>query len=424
MSLEQHPAQEQQSPSLEPSDLGQTEDLWHEPVPQQHHRQAHDCSREDHVHDDVNDDSKKFHAGSLVAVDVSIIGPLGPYVNYFSASASALSLEIWAACSSFSSAVLCFQKIVSCPRLYSQVSQISNTDIKIQNPNQPDITMLVPLVSKFIGLVPTTNVNIHIPTHVEVVSLDVAAIVIAFVHCRQQLLQECQRIAVEVLVIPVRVHVNALRCRLKGQVCRARLCSTHTIETANEVDAALLDVDDQRTVTPNSNGCLDAVLLADRFDSGCKLCLLLLTHVCHFALLCVLQCLNYNGSLRTRQPLLEPVNHALLSELADHAFFEPQALHSAQPRAIGNAVDAIDLDADPQLAIRHVEPFCTIDQHEFQLDDLCTEFLPIRPKALIALVPQESVDSCSLLVGSSFGGQCVSVHHFLLCVNDSSILWP
>ncbi len=59
VAFKQQTAEEQQTPCLEPCDLGQSEDRRHQPVLEQHHGQTHQsCHKEQngHSHYDCTDD--------------------------------------------------------------------------------------------------------------------------------------------------------------------------------------------------------------------------------------------------------------------------------------------------------------------------------------------------------------------------------
>ena len=58
---EQETTEEKQTPGFEPGNFSQAEDAGHEPVPQQHHRQAHQRSHDKDKPNNANDHGKQVH---------------------------------------------------------------------------------------------------------------------------------------------------------------------------------------------------------------------------------------------------------------------------------------------------------------------------------------------------------------------------
>ena len=136
------------------------------------------------------------------------------------------------------------------------------------------------LRGNLVGFVPLADVDVNVPTHVEVIDHDVAVVVVPYHHRRNHFLKESQRLAAEVLLVVIGVDANVVLDRLETLgligIRRANL-----VAIGDKIDGTGGDVQNEAAVVTNADAGLDAVLLANRLDGGGQFGLLGLAHVCH-----------------------------------------------------------------------------------------------------------------------------------------------
>jgi hypothetical protein len=137
-----------------------------------------------------------------------------------------------------------------------------------------------------VGFVPTADVQIHIPAHIEVVGSDVRTIVIAIIQNRHQFSQAFQCLAVVIILEVIRIDVEMRRPGSRAVTNRGRILGKVIEHVLDEVDATFTDGEDHRAVMANRQAAFDAIFLADGLDLGCHRCLAFLIEVSHTSSLC------------------------------------------------------------------------------------------------------------------------------------------
>lgn len=172
---------------------------------------------------------------------------------------------------------------------------------------QPNMLPKSALFNQFVGLVPLTNIHIHIPAHIEIVGLDVRVVVVTVVHCSQNFLQERLSLTVEMLVIPVRVNIQVLVLADVIDLFLSHFLAVSLIVgldiVLNEINRTRLDVQNQGAVITHRQSALNLVLCQNSLNIRGDLCFFVLVHPGHaFLRLTSFNTLYYTSESNYCQP--------------------------------------------------------------------------------------------------------------------------
>jgi len=100
-----------------------------------------------------------------------------------------------------------------------------------------------------VRFVPLADVDIYVPTHIEIVRLNIRTVVVAVVHDSKYLFQESLGLTIIMILIPV--GINLIMARSVGLEPARNLIvaiTTDAVAVADEIDTARLEVEHQSRV--------------------------------------------------------------------------------------------------------------------------------------------------------------------------------
>lgn len=132
-----------------------------------------------------------------------------------------------------------------------------------------------------VGLVPLADVQSHIPTDIEIISLTVRAIMVTIIQSFEDFFEKrLDDLIAEVIIIPIWIDADVLLCGA-AILKAAGATLSRLVVVLDEVEGAGLDVKHKRRVIIDCKRTLDAVALEDRLDLGCDTSFFLLIHMSH-----------------------------------------------------------------------------------------------------------------------------------------------
>lgn len=140
-----------------------------------------------------------------------------------------------------------------------------------------------PGCSIHIGLVPPTDVDVHIVSGAEVISLGVRLVIpVRTLESLKGFVKEGFSLAVVVVLVPVGVHIRvATGIGLEAIADLVVAAATDLVGVANEVNHTRLEVQHNGAMVTHTQRTLDSVLGEHGLEGPGDFCLEFLIHVCH-----------------------------------------------------------------------------------------------------------------------------------------------